>query len=136
MSVNDCLNVTIVWSGFCWWLQGHMNQNIMLVARDNRKKLNKDLSKFQLNYLNLMQILVPEILFLNRNLLFLQIVQKIEVLIKYGSWHISEVGNWDWFFCYIWTQWTWGNGNNLRTHQNWRKSVIMRHPNNQLFFKF
>jgi hypothetical protein len=62
-----------------------MNQNIMLVARDNRKKLNKDLSKFQLNYLNLMQILVPEILFLNRNLLFLQIVQKIKVLIKCGS---------------------------------------------------
>jgi hypothetical protein len=62
-----------------------MNQNIMLVARDNRQKLKKDLSKFQLNYLNLMQILGPEILFLNRYLLFLQIVQKIEVLIKCGS---------------------------------------------------
>ncbi len=62
-----------------------MNQNIMLVARDNRKNLKKDLSKFQLNYLNLMQILRPEILFLNRNLLFLLIVQKIEVLIKCGS---------------------------------------------------
>jgi hypothetical protein len=62
-----------------------MNQIIMLVARNNRKKLKKDLSKFQLNYLNLMQILGLEILFLNRNLLFLQIVQKIEVLIKCGS---------------------------------------------------
>jgi len=62
-----------------------MNQNIMLVARDNRQKLKKDLSKFQLNYLNLMQILGLEILFLNRNLLFLQIVQKIEILIKCGS---------------------------------------------------
>jgi hypothetical protein len=54
-----------------------MNQNLMLVARDNRQKLKKDLSKFQLNYLNLMQILGLEILFSNRNLLFLQIVQKI-----------------------------------------------------------
>jgi hypothetical protein len=62
-----------------------MNQNIMLVARDNRQKLKKDLSKFQLNYLNLMQILGLEILYLNRNLLFLQIVQKIEILIKCGS---------------------------------------------------
>ena len=62
-----------------------MSQNIMLVARDNRQKLKKDLSKFQLNYLNLMQILGLEILFLNRNLLFLQIVQKIEILIKCGS---------------------------------------------------
>jgi hypothetical protein len=34
-----------------------MNQNIMLVARDNRQKLKKDLNKFQLNYLNSMQIL-------------------------------------------------------------------------------
>jgi hypothetical protein len=57
-----------------------MNQNIMLVARDNRQKLKKDLSKFQLNYLNLKQILGLEILFSNRNLLFLQIVQKIETL--------------------------------------------------------
>ena len=40
-----------------------MNQNIMLVARDNRQKLKKDLSKFQLNYLNLMQILGLEFLF-------------------------------------------------------------------------
>ena len=62
-----------------------MNHNIMLVARDNRQKLKKDLSKFQLNYLNLMQILGLEILFLNRILLFLQIVQKIEILIKCGS---------------------------------------------------
>ncbi len=53
---------------------------------------------------------------------------------KYGSWHISEEGNWDWFFCYIWTHWTWGNGKNLRTHQNWRKSVIMRHPTVQSTF--
>jgi hypothetical protein len=59
-----------------------MNQNIMLVARNNRQKLKKDLSKFQHKYLNLMQILGLEILFLNRILLFLQIVQKIEILIK------------------------------------------------------
>jgi hypothetical protein len=61
-----------------------MNQNIMLVARDNRQKLKKDLSKFQPNLI-LMQILGLNILFLNRNLLFLQIVQKIEILIKCGS---------------------------------------------------
>ncbi len=72
------------------WKGEDMNQNIMLVTRDNRQKLKKDLSKFQLNYLNLMQILGLEILFLNRNLLFLQIVQKIEILIKCG---IFEVGN-------------------------------------------
>jgi hypothetical protein len=57
----------------------------MLVTRDNTKKLKKDLSKSQLNYLNLKQSLVLEIHFLNRNLLFLQIVQNIEVLTKYGS---------------------------------------------------
>jgi len=62
-----------------------MNQNIMLVARDNRQKLKKDLSKFQLNYLNLMQILGLEILFSKQKSTFLQIVQKIEILIKCGS---------------------------------------------------
>ena len=47
-----------------------MNQNIMLVARDNRQKLKKDLSKFQLNYLNLMQILGLEILFSKQKFTF------------------------------------------------------------------
>jgi hypothetical protein len=62
-----------------------MNQNIMLVARDNRQKLKKDLSKFQLNYLNLMQILGLENLFSKQKSTFLQIVQKIKILIKCGS---------------------------------------------------
>ncbi len=78
-----------------------MKQNLMLVARDNRKYLN---SANLCSYINLKQILVLKIQFLNRNLLLLQILQKFKVLIKYGSWHISEVGNWEWFFGYIWTQ--------------------------------
>ncbi len=47
-----------------------MNQNIMLVAGDNRKKLKKDLSKFQLNHVNLMQILGLEIPFLKQKSTF------------------------------------------------------------------
>ena len=62
---------------------------------------------------------------------FFKYCAKNRILAKYGSWHISEVDTWKCFFCYIWSQGTWGNGKNLRTHQNWRKSVIMRHPNDQ-----
>jgi hypothetical protein len=54
-------------------------------ACGQRQQKEAQLSKSQLNYLNFKQILVLEIHFLNRNLLFLQILQKIEVLIKYGS---------------------------------------------------
>ncbi len=54
-----CLSMTVwMWQSFDQdfvgaWKGKDMNQNKMLVARDNRQKLKKDLSKFQLNYLNL-----------------------------------------------------------------------------------
>ena len=60
------------------WKGEDMNQNVMLVPRDNRQKLKKDLRKFQLNYLNLMQILGLEIFLKTEIYFFFKLCKKLK----------------------------------------------------------
>ncbi len=78
MSVNVCLNVTIILSGFCWCLEGGRHepehnacgQRQQTGAQEGSEQISAQLSKFNADFRTRNS-------FLNRNLLFLQIVQKI-----------------------------------------------------------
>jgi hypothetical protein len=88
-----------------------MKQNLIIVARDNRKKLKKNLTKTQLKDIwNPMSKLFT----LSKCVHILQ----WSYLIKSQDLHVSVFTDIEFFNKYIWTQEVSENGKNLRTHQN------------------